>query len=176
MCRDLGVINLLKEIDGYADLFGNQNFCGCKHCRSIFSPGAYFVDLMRFIEAHISKKHFINPGKTDHALYLKNRRPDLWSLQLSCKNTDTLIPYLTIVNEVLAKYLERVFDETDVFEALTTASVSFRQPFNLPFEELQLYLRHFGIKLRQIYDCLILHWMFIQGLFWVFPRRSSIQL
>ncbi len=148
---DQGIINLLKEIDGYADLFGNQNYCRCKHCRSIFSPGAYFVDLMRFIDTHITRPHFNNAKKLKHALNLRKRRPDLWNLQLSCKNTDTLIPYLTIVNEVLASYLERVFDETDIFDALTTARISFRQPFNLPFAELQLYLRHFGVKLEHIY-------------------------
>lgn len=151
---DLDVVNVLKEIDGYAELFGGQNFCRCQHCRSIFSPAAYFVSLMRFIDEHVSRSHFVEPGKSDHPLYLKNRRPDLWNLPLTCENTDTLIPYLAIVNEVLASYLERVFDEEDIFRALTTARLSFRQPSNLPFEELTLYLHHFGVDLAQIYELL----------------------
>ena len=90
---NLEIINVLKDIDGYQDLFGNQNFCHCKHCRSIFSPAAYVVDLMDFIDNHVSKPVFVEPGKTEHPLYLKNRRGDLWTLALTCKNTDTLVPY-----------------------------------------------------------------------------------
>ena len=32
--------NELKEIDGFASLFGSQNFCGCEECMSILSPAA----------------------------------------------------------------------------------------------------------------------------------------
>ncbi|MGH9908300.1 MAG: Tc toxin subunit A, partial [Pyrinomonadaceae bacterium] len=118
---NLDIINVLKDIDGYEDIFGNQNYCHCKHCRSIFGPAAYFVDLMDFIQNNVSKSIFIDDDKTEHPLYLKNRRGDLWTLVLSCKNTDTRIPYLTIVNEVLERYLERVFEEEDIYEALTEA-------------------------------------------------------
>ena len=41
--------NYLKDIPGYQDLFGRLTFCDCEHCQSIFSPAAYFVDLMQFI-------------------------------------------------------------------------------------------------------------------------------
>lgn len=149
---NLDIINVLKNIDGYQDLFGNQNYCRCKHCRSIFGPAAYFVDLMDFIDNEVSQRVFVNEGKTDHPLYLKNRRSDLWTLVLSCKNTDTRIPYLTIVNEVLERYLERVFEEDDIYEALTKGRLSFRQPVNIPFEELRLYLSHFGMSLTGMYE------------------------
>ncbi len=148
---NLEIINVLKEIDGYQDLFGNQNYCYCEPCRSIFSPAAYFVDLMDFIHKNVSQPTFVDKNKTKHPLYLKNRRSDLWSLPLTCENTDTLIPYLTIVNEVLERYLEMVFED-DIYEALTTARLSFHQPFNLPFEELLLYLSHFQISLTNIYS------------------------
>lgn len=149
---NLEIINVLKDIDGYQDLFGSQNYCRCKHCHSIFGPAAYFVDLMDFIDNHVSRPVFVEPDKTDHPLYLKNRRGDLWALVLSCKNTDTKVPYLTIVNEVLERYLERVFEEDDIYEALTQARLSFHQPFNLPFEELRLYLTHFGVSLTDLYE------------------------
>jgi hypothetical protein len=149
---NLEIINVLKDIDGYQDLFGNQNYCRCKHCRSIFGPAAYFVDLMDLIDNQVSKPVFVEQGKTNHPLYLKNRRSDLWTLVLSCKNTDTRVPYLTIVNEVLERYLEKVFEEDDIYEALTEARLSFYQPFNLPFEELCLYLTHFGVSLTGLYE------------------------
>ena len=149
---NLEVINVLKEIDGYEDLFGSQNYCNCKSCRSIFSPAAYFVDLMDFVHKNVSEPNFIEADKANHPLYLKNRRADLWALPLTCANTDTLIPYLTIVNEVLERYLEMVFETDDIYADLTEAGLSFHQPFNLPFAELQLYLKHFGSALVNIYE------------------------
>src|SRR5262249_28619333 len=37
---------------GYEEMFGNQTTCNCRHCQSMLSPAAYFVDLMYFIEKH----------------------------------------------------------------------------------------------------------------------------
>ncbi|MGH7845743.1 MAG: neuraminidase-like domain-containing protein [Candidatus Binatia bacterium] len=145
------LINDLREIDGFDDLFGPQDFCDCEECRSILSPAAYFVDLMYFIEQHISKPVFITPNQTNHPLYLKNRRPDLWKLQLTCENTHTEIPFLTIVNEVLEAYLKTVV-AGDIFRLLSSAAqkISFGLPFNLPLEEIRLYLTHFGITLHDV--------------------------
>ena len=152
---DRTLVNDLREIDGFDDLFGAQDFCACEECRSILSPAAYFVDLMYFIEQHVSKAVFIKAKKTAHALYLKNRRGDLWTLQVTCENTHTLIPYLTIVNEVLETYLKTVVSG-DVFEKLSKQAEksSFCLPFNLPLEEVGVYLGHFGITLHDIYRIL----------------------
>jgi len=86
------LVNDLREIDGFEELFGSQNYCACQECMSILSPAAYFVDLMRFIDANISKKAFLSPTEPhpDHPLYLKNRRSDLWKMQINCENTHTL--------------------------------------------------------------------------------------
>jgi len=147
------LINDLREIDGFDELFGSQSYCACEHCKSILSPAAYFVDLMNFIEQYISKPVF--SSKTNHPLHLKNRRGDLWQLKLTCENTHTLIPYLIIVNEVLENYLEKVV-QGDIFEKLSQSSekISFNLPFNLLLEELKLYLSHFGISLHEIYKLL----------------------
>lgn len=147
------LINVFREIDGFDVLFGSQNFCGCEECMSILGPAAYFVDLMYFIEQHVSKPVF--SSKPNHPLYLKNRRSDLWKLRLTCENTHTKIPYLTIVNEVLETYLKQIM-LGDIFEKLSQSSekISFVLPFNLPLEELRLYLSHFGISLHEIYKTL----------------------
>ncbi|MBD2114975.1 MULTISPECIES: neuraminidase-like domain-containing protein [Cyanophyceae] len=152
---DPAIVNDLQKVDGFENLFGKQNYCDCEACSSVLSPAAYFVDLMSFIEKHVSKPVFVDTKQTTHPLYLKNRRPDLWTLALSCENTDTLIPYLTIVNEVLENYLKRTLSQ-DVFGQFSQKSenVSFALPFNLPLEELRLYLSHFGITLHQIYKTL----------------------
>lgn len=150
------LINDLREIDGYEDLFGPQDFCDCEDCKSIFGPAAYFVDLMSFIERHVSDPVFVDDNRTASSLYLKNRRPDLWELQLTCENTHALVPYLTIVNEVLENYLRTAFPGGDLFENLNNndEKISVRLPFNLPLAELRLYLSHFGITLHDVYRTL----------------------
>ena len=146
------LVNVLKDLPGYSELFGSQNYCKCKHCQSIFGPAAYFVDLMRFIDKKISKPNFTNKNLDDHPLYLKRRRNDLWQLSLTCENTNTLVLYLQIVNEVLENYLELVAPvPIDVFAYLANeARSSFQQPFNLPHAEVLLYLQHLGVKLGDI--------------------------
>ncbi|MEM7021011.1 MAG: neuraminidase-like domain-containing protein [Pseudomonadota bacterium] len=146
------LVNTLQRLPGYEELFGSQNYCTCRQCQSIFSPAAYFVDLMRFIESKISKPNFREAGQNDHPLNLRNRRPDLWSLPLTCENTDTMVMYLTIVNEVLTAYLDQqVPHDGDLFAFLATdARSSFQQPFNLPFAELLLYLDFLGVGLDEV--------------------------
>lgn len=145
---DPTLVNQLKEIDGYEDLFGSQNYCHCSHCKSIFGPAAYLVDLMYFIEKNISNNVFST--KLDHPLYLKNRRPDLWKLSLTCNNTNTPIPYLEMVNEVLEQYLETVTPRGNIYKKLSAAKNSIKLPFHKPLEELWLYLSHFELALPEI--------------------------
>jgi uncharacterized protein YgfB (UPF0149 family) len=149
------LVDDLRQIDGLSDLFGPQDFCDCDECHSVLSPAAYFVDLMHFVESNVSRHVFIDTSQTQHPLYLKRRRPDLWSLQLTCENTHTLIPYLTIVNEVLEAYLGDVVGG-DIYRKLSDPAdkVSFRVPFSLPFAELSLYLGHFGLAAADIYRIL----------------------
>ncbi|AIZ40200.1 Tc toxin subunit A-related protein [Cellulophaga baltica] len=152
----------LKDIPGYQDLFGDLAFCDCEHCQSIYSPAAYFVDLMQFVERYIISKHFTGT-KATHVLNLKVRRPDLWSLPLTCENTSTLVPYLDIINEILESYIakkkgyagdlnDRSLVEEFVYKgeialekpgAWKTSVHAFTQPFNLPLETVSTYLGHF---------------------------------
>ncbi len=149
------LVNDLREIDGFDALFGPQHFCDCGECHSILSPAAYFVDLMSFIDQNISRPVFVNVGQDGHPLYLKKRRKDLWQLKLTCENTHTLIPYLTIVNEVLQKYLEETLGKP-IFEKMSDSNenISFGLPFNLPLEETRVYLGHFGLTLHDVYRLL----------------------
>ena len=138
------IVNELKDIGGYEALFGSQSYCRCEHCKSILSPAAYFVDLMYFIDTNISMEYF--DFNSNHSLYLKNRRPDLWNLQLTCENTYNLIPYLEVVNDVLEQYLG-----SNIYQTLSEAKNSFKMPFHLPLEELRMYLSHFKMKLSDIF-------------------------
>ena len=147
------VLEYLKEIPGFADFFGNQDYCQCDSCSSILSPAAYFVDLMTFVDEHVTQPTFA--AKPNHPLKLQNRRPDLWTLQLDCENTNTPLPYLVIINEILenavakevgfaGNFADRAAVGTAVYRNTLTDRVhSFSQPLNLAFEEVRVYLRHF---------------------------------
>jgi hypothetical protein len=99
------IAGYLKEIPGYADFFGHQSFCNCKHCQSILGPAAYFVDLMCFVDETTHAAFFT--AAPNHTLSLRTRRPDLWTLDLTCENTNTPIPYLVIINEILENAVAR---------------------------------------------------------------------
>lgn len=76
-------------------LFGDLSYCECQHCRSVLSPAAYLVDLLRFLDSQ-----HIADGQTALDVLL-SRRPDLADLELSCENTNTEIPYVDLVLELL---------------------------------------------------------------------------
>lgn len=82
-----------NSIPNIENLFGNADFCTCSHCSSMYSPSAYFTDILNFIKTKINN--------TDVYLELLRRRPDLPYIDLSCKNANTLLPYIDLVNELL---------------------------------------------------------------------------
>lgn len=81
-------------------LFGELDYCACDHCRSILSPAAYLVDLLQFIDTTSSEV-----GKENPQVVLLQRRPDIQYLPLTCENTNTALPYIDIVNEILEYYV-----------------------------------------------------------------------
>jgi hypothetical protein len=90
-------IPAIKELPEYQDLFGSLQLCDCCHCNSFYGPAAYFVDLLHMLERPTLSP---NPVET-----LFQRRPDLAHIQLTCKNTNTLIPYVDLVTEVLESFV-----------------------------------------------------------------------
>lgn len=90
---DIPVINTqpASANPDWRSLFGSVDYCTCDHCLSVFSPSAYFVDTLELL-----KKYNV-PAYN----WLQKKRPDLWNLKLTCKNTNTSIPYIDIVNEIL---------------------------------------------------------------------------
>lgn len=86
----------LIEGPNWTELFGSADSCACVHCQSVLSPAAYLTDLLHFI---------VDPptGGTHDGWYDKLRavRPDIPNILLSCANSDTVLPYIDLVNEVL---------------------------------------------------------------------------
>lgn len=101
---------LCGQLPTLDNLFGSLDFCECEHCRSVLSPAAYFVDLLEFlnpaewnaITASWSATHNGAPyTKMKPYDALVALRPDLPYLALTCENTNTALPYIDIVNEIL---------------------------------------------------------------------------
>ena len=107
----------LKDIPDTRTLFGNIGLCGCEHCRSVYSPAAYFVNLLRYLDVHDSERlkklqeklrerRRPEPEIRKLSQYrpldvLLARRPDLADIALTCENTLTPLPYIDLVNELL---------------------------------------------------------------------------
>ena len=82
------------------DLFGSMDYCSCDHCRSVLSPAAYLVELLEFVDV-VDEPHTLdNPLDV-----LLARRPDLQHLGLSCENTNTALPYVDLVLEILEHWV-----------------------------------------------------------------------
>ncbi len=78
-----------------ATLFGSQDYCETDDCTSVLSPAAYLCDLLLWLRNH--------PQGGQTALdVLDGRRPDIRNLLLNCPNSDTELPYIDLVIELLA--------------------------------------------------------------------------
>jgi hypothetical protein len=82
----------------FTAMFGMESM-GCEECGSATGPCAYFVDFLQAL------KGIKVPDGSTLLDKLLARRPDLGNLQLSCANTEVLIPYIDLVNEMLESVL-----------------------------------------------------------------------
>ncbi|MEN9489936.1 MAG: hypothetical protein RJA63_385 [Pseudomonadota bacterium] len=86
----------LAAIPNLETLFGSLDFCACDHCQSVYGPAAYLADILRFLDKHPSEL----ASKTVQDV-LFERRPDIGNIKLNCPNTETPLPYIDLVCEVL---------------------------------------------------------------------------
>ena len=110
----------IKGVPHVGTLFrGAAGFCDCEHCGSVYSPAAYYVDLLRYLNVSSPErleqiKDRFKDKETSRAVafheklqlfqpldVLLGRRPDLADLPLTCENTLTPLPYIDLVNELL---------------------------------------------------------------------------
>ena len=86
-------------------LFGSLDLCECDQCQSLYSPAAYFVDILKFLSDGPLK------GSRTPLEVLFERRPDLEHIELTCENTTTPVPYVDLAREILEHAVaERKFD------------------------------------------------------------------
>jgi hypothetical protein len=113
--RKVYALDLLNQHNLSWDLlFGDADLCECGECNSVYSPASYFVELLNYLrnnnlDPDPENKIPINPDpKHISGTPLKklfDRRPDLGCLELTCQNTNTVLPYVDLVNEVMENYL-----------------------------------------------------------------------
>jgi peptidoglycan hydrolase-like protein with peptidoglycan-binding domain len=88
----------VEEIPEWSTLFGSVDFCSCDHCQSVHGPAAYLVDLLNFLKERSAWFPEATPSVKD---VLFKRRPDLGEIELTCENTNTAMPYVDLVLELL---------------------------------------------------------------------------
>ncbi|KAJ5713548.1 uncharacterized protein N7483_010729 [Penicillium malachiteum] len=79
------------------DIFKLEDIA-CETCCSVTSLSAYFADLLSLLKSTPC-------GNTNLLEILSLRRPDLTRLELTCANAQTLVPYVSLVNEVLESFI-----------------------------------------------------------------------
>ena len=173
-------------IPSYQDLFGSQSFCECIHCSSVYGPAAYFVDLLEYLRQSLVTKKI---GGRVYVKIIKNgvevnktgldvlfaRRPDLGDIRLDCANTNTLLPYIDLVNEIFER---GVVGETDsslyqtnwteqelktnpehilssAYDVLAETTYPLTLPFRLWNVEADHYLNHLGASRWKLMEKLI---------------------
>jgi hypothetical protein len=84
-------------------LFGSVDQLECRHCRSVFSPAAYLVELLEFL----GRRDMVDLTQTPPAHVnlakdiLLSRRGEITDLDLNCENAETPLPYIDLVCELL---------------------------------------------------------------------------
>lgn len=153
----------LASIPNLATLFGSLDFCACSHCQSVYGPAAYLADVLRFLDKHPSE--LANKTVKD---VLFERRPDIGNMKLNCENTETPLPYIDLVCEVLENAIAApnpapnfAFQTTrtaaelraapehvreEAYDKLRTADFPLHIAFDLWQEQARVFLQHLGVS------------------------------
>ena len=92
-----------KAFPNLESLFQIGDMSACDDCRSVHGAAAYVADVLHFLETRLVLDTTVTPApaaKTAKA-DLFARRPDLGDTDLSCPNTNTTLPYIDMVCELL---------------------------------------------------------------------------
>jgi hypothetical protein len=108
-------IEAVQGLPNLAVLFGSLDQCACRDCQSVLSAAAYLVDML----------YFLNQRKVDDQTnsvknVLLKRRPDIAQILLTCDNTNTELPYIDLVNEILEAAVAPGDPDTDPAVRQTT--------------------------------------------------------
>lgn len=133
------------------NMFGSLDYCCCCHCMSLYSPSAYLTDML----------HFLKSNNVDGYNELIRRRPDLIYIDLTCKNTDTALPYVDLVNELLEKNIIG-FTAPSSFQTNGTESDLAGHPEHVYKDANGVYQKYNGFS--SVYDSTLANAIYPNGL------------
>ena len=162
-------VGATNGLEALSTILGNLDYCACEPCRSVFGPAAYLADLLQFLADRPAKQ-------AANALEaLSQRRPDLRHILLDCGNTDTVLPYIDLVNELLERQFAGTLDASSlqtswtaeelrlhpehldaaVYDGTTSPAITelvqpWTLPFALPTVEARTYLTHLGVPRAEL--------------------------
>ncbi|MBE3200237.1 MULTISPECIES: Tc toxin subunit A-related protein [Parafrankia] len=163
-------LNMLSGgVPNLETLFGPADVCACSECESVLGAPAYLADLLRFLAAMPSETTGVSVKDV-----LFQRRPDLGDLLLGCANTNTAMPYIDIINELLEALVAptdppvtfqttrpaaelRAQPEnvrTAAYDTLRTADFPIRSSFDLWQVEARTFLDHLGVPREYLMELL----------------------
>ena len=153
--KALEIKDQAQNIADLKRLFGSLDFCDCAECRSVLSPAAYLVDVLEFIGHRQAK-----PTPRGDLRWVRDilfrRRPDIGEIELTCENTNTLVPYLDLVNELL----EEAVAPTVLTGQWGRLPPTLREQFQtrLSTEELSAYPEHINAVAYLILSRVLYPW------------------
>ena len=130
-----------SQLPDLESLFGSQDVCACKHCRSVYSPAAYMVDLLNWLQ---HAKSTNDSAYANLKTIIDERRPEIEHILLTCENTNTPLPYIDLVNEVLEYAIASEFTTP-----ITNASDYLKRQTTYPTAYLKAHPEHLNVK---VYD------------------------
>ena len=94
---------VVKDFPSMKSLFATIDLCECSDCRSVHGAPAYLVDVLQYLSHRLVVDTTTTPAVTVKGALttLLERRPDLAVTDLNCANTNTELPYLDLVCELL---------------------------------------------------------------------------
>jgi hypothetical protein len=96
-----------QDFPNLTSLFQLTDSCSCDDCMTVYSASAYLVDALMFLAQRSAVNTQTSPPNTPPTPFtnvtqiLFTRRPELGDIDLSCANTNTTLPYIDIVCELL---------------------------------------------------------------------------
>ncbi|KIP17065.1 virulence plasmid 28.1kDa A family protein [Burkholderia sp. MSHR3999] len=127
------LVEYFQRLPSYQSLFGSLDYIRVPETASIFSPAAYFLDIMRIVDEFITD---YNRETIPAGYLLEDRRPDLFSgIKLSAKETTKLVPYVSLVLDIFVAKLTKDL-KRDPYPVVATAPYPFNLPFSRPLAEI----------------------------------------
>ncbi|KAG4435408.1 hypothetical protein IFR05_009115 [Cadophora sp. M221] len=98
----------------FESLFESNDQCIYDECTTVYSMSSYLCDILQYFRTSSAGSTSLAADTTPAGTVsiqstvlekLLSRRPDIANLELSCDNTNTIIPYIDLANEVMESFI-----------------------------------------------------------------------